>query len=552
MTTTVALYGRYSTDKQDATSIDGQFRNCEEFCAKHDYRIVGRYRDDGVTGTADKDRRGFVAMMEAAKRQDFDGVIVDETSRLTRTPWKLGQLVEQLQFRGQFICDAKGSFDSRLGHAQLLAGLYGGLDSMELQKIKERTHRGLRERAENGFWTGGKVYGYESVAIDADEPDSKRRLVIDPEQAEIVRWIFESYASGMSPKKIADELNRRCIPSPGASWNRTQRRANGWMHSALVGTRDRGSGILRNEIYVGKVIWNKRQFVKVPGTNKRECRMRPKDEWVIREQPKLLIIPQLLWDRVQTRLAAQRNPKSVRKRRGAPGKYILSGLLKCGDCGANFIIADRQHYRCSSHTNGGQRLCANGLRLKRSVAEEIILRGVKDDLLSPDALEYARDKAHQFLAEARRKQALAAGSESGLNSRITEIDAKLRRVIDAIEEVGISGTLVDRLRSLEGERERVQQALDALPQENSDIPDAIPEFGARWRARVADLENLPVHSGTDTAKANEALGRLLGRITLFPAGDHLEAELRLEAKRLALMASPSGPQINREILVAGA
>ena len=90
--------------------------------------------------------------------------------------------------------------------------------------------------------------------------------------------------------------------------------------------------------------------------------------------------------------------------------------------------------------------------------------------------------------------------------------------------MGISETLAERLKTLEDERERVQQTLDALPQENSAIPDAIPEFGARWRARVADLENLLVHPDANTAEAKDALSRLLGRITLFPAGDHLEAK----------------------------
>ena len=128
----------------------------------------------------------------------------------------------------------------------------------------------------------------------------------------------------------------------------------------------------------------------------------------------------------------------------------------------------------------------------------------------------------------------------------------MRRVGDTIEEMGISETLAERLKTLEDEREHVQQTLDALPQENSAIPDAIPEFGARWRARVADLENLLAHLDAITAEAKAALSRVLGWITLFPAGDHLEAELNLEAKRLVLGTSPSGSQINSDILVAGA
>ena len=139
--------------------------------------------------------------------------------------------------------------------------------------------------------------------------------------------------------------------------------------------------------------------------------------------------------------------------------------------------------------------------------------------------------------------------QSSVDNRLTEIDLKLQRVSDAIEAVGISDTLAERLKSLEAERSQMQQATDALPHEEVLIPDDIPDFGSRWRCLVGNLAN---QTGRDTGKAREALSSLLGRITLYPAGDHLEAELRLETKRLALMASLSGSQINREILVAGA
>ena len=120
----VALYARYSTNLQDKTSITGQFRNCEQFCTQHGFAIVSRFKDEGITGTAD-DRPGFQDLMAAAERGDFDGIIVDETSRLTRTSWMLGKIVEQLSFRDQFVCDSKGAFDSRQQHSELLAGLLG-------------------------------------------------------------------------------------------------------------------------------------------------------------------------------------------------------------------------------------------------------------------------------------------------------------------------------------------------------------------------------------------------------------------------------------------
>lgn len=140
-------------------------------------------------------------------------------------------------------------------------------------------------------------------------------------------------------------------------------------------------------------------------------------------------------------------------------------------------------------------------------------------------------------------------AQSGHEKRLVEIDQKLQRVGDAIEAAGISDTLAERLKFLESERRQMQQAIDARPHKDILIPDDIPDFGVRWRDLVGSLANL---TGRGTDKAREALSGLLGQITLYAVGNHLEAELKLEMKRLALMASPIGSQINSENLVAGA
>ena len=121
-------------------------------------------------------------------------------------------MIELLAFRNQFLVDCKG-FDSSQETAALLASVYGGIDSLKLQKIKERTHRGLTERAKAGYSAGGKVYGYDSVPIDPDDRDSMKRYVFNDTEARIVREIFKRYANGESPKTICNDLNRRDIPS---------------------------------------------------------------------------------------------------------------------------------------------------------------------------------------------------------------------------------------------------------------------------------------------------------------------------------------------------
>ena len=279
----VAIYARYSTDLQNKTSIDGQISNCEEIAESSGWQILKQYVDEAMSGTDDS-RPGYQEMLADSEAGKFDGILVDETSRLTRRPGELPRLLEILSFRSQFLMDCKG-FDSRHETAALLASIYGGIDSLELRKIKERTHRGLRERHKAGFSAGGKTYGYTTVPIDADDPQSKKNAAIVPEQAEVVAEIFTRYAAGESPRAIANELNRRGVPSPGSTWKRTKRRAKGWTMTALVGTAKMCTGILRREQYIGEVVWNRRKSKKVPGTSKRVYDLRPESEWIRSSTP---------------------------------------------------------------------------------------------------------------------------------------------------------------------------------------------------------------------------------------------------------------------------
>jgi site-specific DNA recombinase len=126
------------------------------------------------------------------------------------------------------------------------AGL-SGLMSDELRAgIRVRTHSALQMRATTGRSTGGKVYGYDPAGE-----------IVEAEAA-IVREIFGRTAAGESMRTITNDLNGRDVPSPGARWNRTERRRDGrWLISAL-------NGMLQNERYIGRLIWNRSEWVKDP------------------------------------------------------------------------------------------------------------------------------------------------------------------------------------------------------------------------------------------------------------------------------------------------
>ncbi len=501
----IAIYARYSTDLQDKTSIDGQVANCESLAVRENFDVVARYHDAAQSGN-DDNRPQYQQLLADSEAGLFDAIIVDETSRLTRRPGELPRLLEILAFRNQFLLDCSG-FDSRQETAALLASIYGGIDSLELCKIKRRTHRGLRERAKAGFSAGGRTYGYTSEAVDPTDPDTKWRKIINQDEAEWVVWIFERYVEGLGGKRIAAELNRLQVPSPGAAWKRTTRRTDGkWQHSAILGMASRSSGILRNELYIGRVIWNRGEWIKKPGTSIRTYRPRPRDQWIIVDQPDLRIVPPELWQKVQARL---NNPNAAASRPGRRGKYLLTGILKCAECGGSMTLIDRRCYGCGTRHRGGDFACSNPIRLRRTKLEDHLLAEVRQELLAPNVIRWVK-----------REISSALNTPDNTNQYETELmslGSEITRVVDAIAQVGISPALESKLHELEQRKVEAEIAL-ASAQRPITLPDC-SEIQEIWTELVEGLGELK-DKATDMEleAARTAIKGLVGEIRVTRDG----------------------------------
>lgn len=550
------IYCRYSTDEQDESSITGQARNCRAVAEREDWKVTKLYSDKAMGGNDDS-RPQYQQMLADSESGKFDVIICDETSRISRSPGELPRLLQLLDFRNQFLVDTKG-FDSRSETGILLASIYSGIDNLELQKIRARTHRGLRERAIDGHWTGGKVYGYTTKPVDPTDPENtKRRLVVVEEQAKIVCEIFTRYADGESPKVIANDLNRREVPSPGSTWKREKRRCRGWVHTAIVGSAKNYSGMLRNETYNGRVVWNRRKSKTVPGTKRRLCEMRPEHEWNVDARPDLRIVDDVLWRRVQKRLAQTRKKASpMQKRpRGRPARYLLSGVLKCGCCDANFIMCDNLSYRCSSHTNGGQHLCDNHLKVRRVVAENVLLKEVEERLLHDDVMQLVERRVRESIDEHNRSTGRTGVAD--LQRSVLDVDAKLDRVADSIADLGGNDTLFRKLKALEDDKDTLLQGIEAAQAEvdaRIDVTEVLPQLFAEWREFVRSLRSISSNTHAtrdDVMWARRRLHDLLGDVVVRPRNGVLWAHVGLNAKGL-VETRPLRANINRDFLVAGA
>ena len=294
------IYARYSSNLQSDASIEDQIEVCRRYAEQRGWTVSGTYEDRAISG-ASTARPGFQAMMADIGHRKFDVVLAESLDRIGRRVADVTAIHDDLSFnRIALHTVATGEVTA------LLAGILGSVGQQYLLDLREKTRRGLLGRILDGKSGGGLAYGYRKRGDNIGE-----REILDTE-ATVVCRIFEDYANGLSPRKIARALNEENIPGPGG---------RNWGDTTIRGQVDRGTGILNNDLYIGRLVWNRCSYVKDPKTGKRLARPNPTKLWETVEVPVLRIIDDHLWKRVKER------QRSVRircvSRVGSVGSHAL-------------------------------------------------------------------------------------------------------------------------------------------------------------------------------------------------------------------------------------
>ena len=281
------IYARYSSDLQSETSIDDQLSGCSLYATRADLRLTETYTDYAISGGTLMNRPGMLALLEDAKKGAFDVVLAEALDRISRDQEDIAAIYKRLAHADvKIVTLTEGEVN------ELHVGLKGTMNALFLKDLAVKTRRGQRGRVEAGKIPGGNSYGYAIVRrLLADGSVTTGERELEPQQADTVRRIFQMYADGMAPRKIAAILNAEGVPSPrGGLWNA----------STINGSRQRRNGILNNELYIGTITYNRQRFVKDPETGKRVSRLNPEHEWVKTDVPDLRIIDDETWNKVQT------------------------------------------------------------------------------------------------------------------------------------------------------------------------------------------------------------------------------------------------------------
>ncbi len=532
--TKAAIYARYSSSMQREASIEDQVRLCEERATREGWQITQTYCDRAASG-ASLIRPGIQALMQDAQSGKFDLVLSESLDRISRDQEDIAGVYKRLRFAGvKIVTLSEGDIN------ELHIGLKGTMGALYLKDLADKTRRGLRGRVEAGKSGGGNSYGYDVVKEFSESDEAERGgRAINAQQAAIVRQIFNEYAAGKSPRAIAMALNKQNIPGPSEK---------GWGPSTINGNWQRGTGILNNELYIGRLVWNRLTYIKNPDTGKRVSRLNPESEWIVKEVPALRVIDDALWNTVKAR------QKSLRKLRAFHDKQrprkLLSYLLKCGSCGGGLSKVSQAHYGCSTARNKGT--CDNRLTVRQDALEGMVIAALQSRLMDPALLEEFCDEYTRYLNELRMEK------NAGLHAARAELEKLARektKLIQAIKDGVPGGEVKDDFIRVAARREELEALLDGTAEEPVLLH---PNMAGYYRQQVTALAQA-LNADENRAEAADLIRSLVDRITLTPnAQNKLDIDLYGDLAGILTMAAnangpleASDPSVQQVKMVAG-
>ncbi len=542
-----AIYARKSTDDNDKNpdnkSVTRQVDRARAYAAARGWTIAEEhiYVDDGISGAEFRNRPALLRMLN--RLREFDIIIMSELSRLGRemanTATVLGQIRAANVRVWHYLTDEELKFDSATDKFMVSAVSFAA--ELEREKASQRARDALLRKAERGFNTGGRVYGYDNVPVYAQcangqEVKSHTDYRINPEEASVVRAIFRMYADGRGMKAIAwtlnadpaytDYLNRYFgghAPQPPrtGSWSPTRIRE-----------------MLYRQRYLGKIPFGEYRKVMRAGSRARE----KQDRYLLFDRPDLRIIDEALWERVQTCLRVNRKAYLAARRDKCPkpteathrtSRYLLSGLMHCGCCHGPMVTTTIAHgsgatrhrepyYLCSYHHNRGNTVCENRRGARLSEADARVIEAIERTVLTPAALDYLVDRV---------VDAVRAQRATGPN-RAKQLETELRRLrgeLDRFIALIAGGKAPERVLEEIATRE---SRLKDLESELTQLKTASPRIDAVRIRELATTRAKGLHATlhTNVAQAREALKLLLaGPITfkLDGSGYRLEGQTRI-------------------------
>ncbi len=441
----VALYLRVSTGRQAEAdlSIPDQRRQAMAFCAARGWQVAIEFVEPGASGM--DDRRPELQRlldMATADAPPFEIVLVHSFSRFARDHFALEYHVRRLRKAGVKLV----SITQDLGDdpmSVMVRQVFALFDEYQSKENAKHTLRAMQENARQGFWNGSKApYGYAVVAAEQRGAKTKKRLAVDPVEAEVVRLMFRLFLEGdgtsgpMGVKTMTAWLNAHGYRTRvGARWG------IGPLHK-----------IITNSAYKGENRFNRKVW--------KTGEAKPASEQII--VPVEPIIDPDRFDRVQAMLHAK-NPRAMPPR-VVTGPILLTGIATCASCGGGMTLRTGKsgryrYYTCATCAQQGKVAC-KGRSIPMDKLDSLVTERLADRLLTTE-------RVGELLAGLMRRQAAKAEDHasrlSALRERLGDTQGRLKRLYAAIE-AGVADledeTFRERVAAVKTERDLAQAAFD--------------------------------------------------------------------------------------------
>jgi len=406
----VVLYLRYSSDRQNEQSIEGQRHVCEKYCADMGYTIVGEYADRAMSAMKDTDKRlNFQRMIKDSEKHLWQGVIVYKLDRFARNRYDSATYKTRLKKNGVKVISATEAISDN-PEGIILESVLEGMAEFYSKELSQKITRGMHESALKGNSCGGHIsLGYKI---------ENKKIVIDPKTAPIVRQAFEMYANGHTVAEICQTLNAAGYRTKsGAAFNKNS------FHS-----------MFRNKKYIGQY-----KFMEV-----------------VIDGGVPAIIDEETFNKVQAILAKKAQAPARGK---AIIDYMLSGKVFCGHCGmpmvgtASTSKTGRKYFYYSCQGRRGHNGCE-----KTPVRKEFLEKAVVEDtleMLTPEFIDYLADLAVKASEQERKENTLIPS----LKAEISEYEKSIERLLRLVENGAESPTLSKRLNELEKAKRSAERNL---------------------------------------------------------------------------------------------
>lgn len=493
----IAIYMRLSKEddklKEESNSITMQRILLQKYVAENftDYEL-SEFCDDGYTGT-NFERPGMQAMLERIKNGAINCIIVKDFSRFARDYIELGSYLEQIfPFLGVRFISVNDNYDSKDYEgsvAELDVNFKNLLYDLYSKDLSEKVRSSIAIRKENGqYLSGNSPFGYEK------DPKDRHALLIEEDEAEIVKQIFSLAVEGHTSVEITRMLNEAHVKTPiefkieKGKTRRTPKSGKFLWVSSTVGQ------ILRNEVYIGNVVQKKYYRDTVGGKN----HIKPREEWLVTYNHHDAIIDKEIFDKVQE----GKEKRSVLKRHPT---HPLRGKLVCGCCkkNLNYKRGLNPYFTCSYRYENAMEDCVT--KVNAMFMEQYVLFMMQDKLFADGELERLHteriDELEKEIKELKKtKYALAADVE------------KLEQQNFQAYENYVSGKS-DSFQSDKSEQKAVEKEMESLN-------ERLEAIEADYTCMKADRDKHDV--GSQFAElSREMIGRYIEKIEVYDE-QHIE------------------------------